>query len=122
MGAARARGNVIKGPALVARRRDQELARGVHRDARHIPCVIFERMGGSSRGRVPDLDRFVRRRRKDNVLGGVEEHPSDLLGVARHGCHGLATAAIQQDDLIVGAAGEGQVVLAGMKVQAKDGR
>ena len=122
MRAAGAGGDVVEGPALVARRRHQELARGVHRDARHVGGVVLERVRGGARGGVPDLDRLVRRGREDHVLGRVEQDARDLLGVARHGRHGLAAAAVQQDDLVVGATGEGKVVLGGMQVQAEDGR
>ena len=62
VGAAGARRDVVKGPRLVARRRDHEFARGVHRDARHVPCVILERVSRSACRGIPDLDSLVRRR------------------------------------------------------------
>mmetsp|Transcript_11849 Transcript_11849/g.25445 ORF Transcript_11849/g.25445 Transcript_11849/m.25445 type:complete len:301 (+) Transcript_11849:67-969(+) len=107
VGAAGACRDVVEGPALVARRGDEELAGRVDRDARHVRRVLLERVRRGARGRIPNLDGLVGRGREGDVFGRVEEDAGDFLGVPRHGRNRLAAAAVQQHNLVVGAAGQG---------------
>jgi hypothetical protein len=120
VGAAGAGRDVVKCPALVARRCDEVVARGVDRDARHVRRVLLERVRRGARGRIPDLDCLVGRGRKGDIFCRVEEHAGYFLGVSRHGRDSLAAAAVQQHNLVVGAPSKSKVVLGRVQIEAKD--